>query len=354
MKKRIAGFMMAAAVTVGLLSGCGNAGTDAAKAGAQTQAASETTTQASTAKGGETAAPAVVDNNGETIKIALVTKMVDSTYWQTVLKAAETKAAELGNIEIVHLGPPTEADIDKQVQIIETCINDQYDGIILAACDKDALVDPVIKAKAAGIPVVMIDSGISEEAYDAFLATNNVQAGAECAKLMCELIGDEGEVAIVNFAAGTQTAVDRETGFTDEITNNHPNVKIVGVQYCDADPIKAANQATDFMAANSELKGIWGANDQSAVGVAQAVTEQGKDIVVIGFDNSEDIKVGLESGVIKGTAVQMPTAMGSRGVELVVDILGGNPPADKAVDTGVTMVTSDNYQEPDKQAVLNQ
>lgn len=223
-----------------------------------------------------------------------------------------------------------------------------------STCDKDALVDPVMKAKEAGITVIMIDSGISEEVYDAFLATNNVQAGAECAKLMCDLIGDEGEVAIVNFAAGTQTAVDRETGFTDEIKNNHPNVKIVGVQYCDADPIKAANQATDFMSANSDLKGIWGANDQSAVGVAQAVTEQGKDIVVIGFDNSEDIKAGLESGIIKGTAVQMPTVMGSRGVELVVEIIGGKTPADKAVDTGVTMITSEDYMEPDKQAILNQ
>lgn len=290
----------------------------------------------------------------DTVKIALVTKMVDSTYWQTVLRAAEAKAKELGNVEITHLGPPTEADIDKQVQIIETCITDKYDGIILAACDKDALVDPVKKAKEAGIPVVMIDSGISEEVYDAFLATNNVQAGAECAKLMCELIGDSGEVAIVNFAAGTQTAVDRETGFTDEIKANHPNVTIVGVQYCDSDPTKAANQATDFMSANPDLKGIWGANDQSAVGVAQAVQEQGKAIAVVGFDNSQDIQAGLESGTIKGTAVQMPTAMGSKGVQLVLDIIAGNPPANKAVDTGVTMITSENYKEEAMQKILNQ
>ncbi|WP_195984503.1 ABC transporter substrate-binding protein [Clostridium sp. D33t1_170424_F3] len=301
-------------------------------------------------------APSGSAGGGDTLKIALVTKMVDSTYWQTVKKSADAEAQKLGNVEVTHLGPPTEADIDKQVQIVETCISDQYDGIILAACDKDALIEPVKKAKDAGIPVVMIDSGISEDVYDAFLATNNVQAGAECAKLMAELIGGSGDVAIVNFAAGTQTAVDREKGFTDEIKNNHPDINIVGVQYCDSDPTKAANQATDFISANPDLKGIWGANDQSAVGVAQAVTEKNLTdrVAVVGFDNSDDIKAGLAAGTIKGTAVQMPSAMGSKGVSLVVDLINGKTIGDKNVDTGVTMVTSENYQEPEIDAVLNQ
>lgn len=290
------------------------------------------------------------------IRIALITKMVDSPYWQTVKKAAEEKAAELGNVEVVHMGPPTESDIDKQVQIVENAINDEYDGIILAACDKDALVTPVQSAEDAGIPVVMIDSGISEETYDAFLATDNQEAGAQCAKAMAELIGGKGEIAVVNFAAGTQTAVDRETGFNKEIKDNYPDIKIVGVQYCDSDPTKAANQATDFISANPKLKGIWGANDQAAVGVAQAVQESSRkdEIKVVGFDNSDDIKAGLEEGKIQATAVQMPSRMGSDGVQLIQDILDGKDPSEKNVDTGVTMVTTENLKDADIQKVLNQ
>lgn len=292
----------------------------------------------------------------DSINIALVTKMVDSPYWQTVKEAAEGRASEIGNVEITHLGPPTEADIDKQVQIIENAINSNYDGIILAAGDKDSLVDPVKKAKEAGIPVVMIDSGISEEVYDAFLSTDNVEAGAQSAKLMSELIGGKGEIAIVNFAAGTQTSVDRETGFTKEIKENHPGITIVGVQYSDSDPTKAANQATDFISANPNLKGIWGANDQSAIGIAQAVTEQGKkdEIAVVGFDNSADIIASLENGTIQGTAVQMPSTMGAEGVQLIVDIINGKEPAEKNIDTGVTMVNLDNLYDEDIQAILNQ
>lgn len=292
----------------------------------------------------------------DTINIALITKMVDSPYWQTVKENAEKKAEELGNVVVTHMGPPTESDIDAQVQLVENAINNEYDGIILAAGDKDALVEPVRKAKDAGIPVVMIDSGISEEIYDAFLATDNVEAGREAAKLMSELIGGEGEIAIVNFAAGTQTAVDRETGFVEEIEGNHPNIEIVGIQYSNSDPTVAANQATDFISANPNLKGIWGANDQSAIGVAQAVTEQGKgdDIIVIGFDNSADIIAGLDQGTIDGTAVQMPSLMGSDGVQIILDLIDGKVLDSKDVDTGVTMVNQNNFSDEDIQAILHQ
>ena len=300
--------------------------------------------------------PTPGEKGDEVIKIALVTKMVDSPYWQTVKNAAVAKAKELGNVEITHLGPATEADINSQISIVETCITDEYDGIILAACDKDALVAPVEKATKAGIPVVMIDSGLSTPVYDAFLATNNVQAGANCADVMADLIGGEGKVGIINFAAGTSTAVDRETGFTDQIAAKYPNIEIVGIQYCDSDPTKAANQATDMIAADSDIKGIWGANDQAAVGVANAVETAGKtgEISVVGFDNSADIIAGLEDGTIQGTAVQMPTVMGSQGVQTVLDIIAGNAPASKDVDTGVVMVTLENLNEEASQKALFQ
>ncbi|ONI43314.1 hypothetical protein AN641_01450 [Candidatus Epulonipiscioides gigas] len=298
----------------------------------------------------------ISNEDDDTINIALVTKMVDSPYWQTVKEAAIEKAQELGNVEITHLGPAIESDINAQVSIVETCIVDEYDGIILAACDKDALVIPVKKAVDTGIPVVMIDSGLSSPVYDAFLSTNNVQAGANCADLMAELIGESGKVGIINFTAGTSTAIERETGFVEQIEKNYPNIELVGIQYCDSDPTKAANQATDMISAEPDIKGIWGVNDQAAIGVANAVSTLGKidEISVVGFDNSADIIAGLEVGTIKGTAVQMPTVMGAQGVQMVIDILDGAYPEIKEIDTGVVMVNQENLNDEISQAALNQ
>lgn len=288
-------------------------------------------------------------------QIALITKMVDSPYWQTVKTAAEEKASELGNVVVTHLGPTVESDINSQISIVETCISGGYDGIILAACDIDALIEPVKKAKASGIPVVMIDSGLSEPVYDAFLSTDNVASGRECAKLMAQLIGGVGQVGIVNFSAGSSTAIDRETGFRAELEENFPELEIVAVQYCDSDSTVASNQATDMLNAFENLSGIWGANDQAAIGVANAVRNSDHNqVVVIGFDNSADIIAGLEEGIIQGTAVQMPTTMGSSGVSLVMDLIQGIEIIEKEIDTGVYMVSGENLYEDSSQQALHQ
>lgn len=294
--------------------------------------------------------------NSDDLQIALITKMVDLEYWQTVKSSAESKADEIGNINITHLGPSIESDINGQISILETCISTEYDGIILAACDQDALIEPVRKAKEAGIPVIMIDSGISDPIYDIFLSTDNVRGGAECAKLMAELIGGKGEVAIISASAGTSTAIEREEGFTNEINNNFPDIEIVSVQYCESDPNIAVNQATDLISTYDDLVGIWGSNDPSAIGIANAVDNLNKtdEIMVVGFDNSDDIIAGLNNGIIRGTAVQMPTVMGSKSVELMVDLINGNELEEKEVDTGVVMVTQDNLEDESSQQALYQ
>jgi len=97
---------------------------------------------------------------------------------------------------------------------------------VLAACDVDALIKPVQKAKEAGIPVVMIDSGINSDDYDAFFATNNKEAASKVADALGEITGGKGKVAIVSFAAGTQTAIERESGFTDRLKEKYPDMEI--------------------------------------------------------------------------------------------------------------------------------
>ncbi|OON93279.1 MAG: hypothetical protein ATN31_06675 [Candidatus Epulonipiscioides saccharophilum] len=295
-------------------------------------------------------------NTYDKIQIALVTKMVDSIYWQTIKKAAEEKAAELGNVEIIHLGPATESDIATQVSIMETCIVDEYDGIILSACDQDALIIPVEKAIATDIPVVMIDSGLSSPVYDAFLATDNIQAGAQCADVLAELIGGKGKIGIINFSASASNAIKRELGFKNQIEAKYPDIEIVEIKYCDSDPLQATTQATNMIVAEPELKGIWGVNAFATVGIANAVSSQNKidEIFVVGFDNTEPVLAALESGTIQATAVQMPTIMASESVQMVINILNGDYPKQKEIDTGIVMVTLDNLYDELSQAALHQ
>lgn len=287
------------------------------------------------------------------VEITFITKG-NSVYWQSMFEYAKKSAGEKGaTIEWVY--PDDEKDPSLQVKTVEDITAKKPDGIIIAAADKDELVKPVSAARAAGIPVVLVDSGISGDDYDAFFATNNVQAGAECAKSMCEFIGDAGEVAIINANKGSQTTDERSQGFREEITKNHPNVTVVEETFCEGDRETAKQQTADIISKHPDIKGLFGASTSASIGLINGVAASGaKDKVVITFDNSDEVKQGLADGSVWATAMQMPSTMATSAVQTIIDLNNGKTVKSKNVDTGVVMITKDNYKDADMSAILNQ
>lgn len=308
--------------------------------------------------GGDADSNVAEDNvaaSGDAIEIAFIVKSVTSTYWTNMFKYAEEKAATLDNVKVTLMGPEAESDVDGQVAIVKECIEKKVDGIVLGACDKNALVAPVEEAKAAGIPVVLVDSGIESDKYDSFLATNNKVAGGECAKTMAEFISDAGEVAIINANQGAQTVVDRGLGFKEEMSANHSGVTVVGEFFCDGDVEKAEQLVNEALTNYPNIKGFFAASNESSVGLINAIKASGRDdIAVVTFDNAAEVKAGLAEGVVSATAMQMTSTMASTGVQTIVDLCGGKTVKSKDIDTGVVMVTKDNYSDADMAAILNQ
>lgn len=282
------------------------------------------------------------------LRIALITTYKHSAYWERVRESAEAKAAQLGNIDLTYLAPEDPLSVvDTQIRFVEQCVYEGYDGIILAAADKDALVKPIKAAKDAGIPVIMIDTGVSKPVYDVLLATNNVQAGEISARLMAQSIGGAGEIAIVNFSDTVLAALRREYGFVREIAENWPDIRIVGVTYCNSDAEKAALQTEEFIKDYAGLSGIWAANGAVVRGVVKGVAslKRTDDITVVGFDDIEELKSMLESGAVKAAVVQNPGVMGADSLQAAADIIGGHPPPNRDIDTGVTVVTRDTIND---------
>jgi ribose transport system substrate-binding protein len=281
--------------------------------------------------------------NGK-IKITLITMDSIDEHWLKVKAGAEAKAAEIGNIELTFNAPPGKVDANVQLQMVEDAITKRANAIMLAPLNKDALTPGVEKAKAAGIKVIMIDSGVSTKNYDAFFATNNGNAARLAADTLAKLIGEKGKIAIINAQAGAGTTMTRENEFKDQIKTKYPNIQIVGVQYSDGDKTKAMNQALDFMTANPDLAGFYGCNEGSTVGLAQAVAQNGKSekIKVVGFDFSNDTKALIQKKAIQATMVQNPYQMGYQGVDAAVRALKGENLGGKTIDTGVTVATLEN------------
>jgi ribose transport system substrate-binding protein len=228
------------------------------------------------------------------------------------------------------------------------------DGIVFAATDAKALGEVTKSAQQKNIPVANIDSGTDPQPPDVPLyATDNIAGAEKVADLMAEELGEEGgKVALVSFNPGSQTNNERTEGFKNGL-KKHTNLELVAEQNSESDFNKALRITEDILSANPDLKAVFGSNESGALGAAAAVRRAGKagDVKIFGWDAAPDEVKAIREGTITAVIVQNPFNMGFKGVNAVVDeIRKGTKP--KSEDTGSTVVTKDNLNSPEVQAVL--
>jgi ribose transport system substrate-binding protein len=289
-------------------------------------------------------------------EIAVIVKTVNSTFWQNVQKGAEAAiGASKGGNTMTFQGPAAESAIADEVNMVENAVNRKVAGILLAPSDPDALVPAVKKAWEARIPVVIIDSMLSAGAdkyYQAFLATDNRKAGELAAKALIDKVGTTGKIAVMSYVAGAGSEIGRVGGFNDYIKANS-KLQIVGPLYSQSQMATALNQTTDVLAANSDLVGIFGANEPTAIGMGRAIKQAGKagKITAIGFDGNQDLQEFVKDGTLNATIVQGSYQMGEKGIDTLLKILAKEK-VEKVIDTGVVVVTKDNIDKPEAKNVL--
>jgi len=296
------------------------------------------------------AAPAAIAG-----EIAVIVKTTNSNFWQNVSLGADAAIGTQSEHTLSFNGPASESAIADQVSLVENAINRGVAGIVLAPSDPESLAPVVRRAFEAGIPVAIIDSMLAEgneDYYQTFLSTDNCAAGELAAQQMIELAGTSGKVAVMSYVAGVGSEIGRVGCFSDYLAANS-DIEIVGPFYSQSQMATALNQTTDILAANSDLVGIFGANEPTAIGMGRAIEQAGKagQLVAIGFDGNEDLQDMVRSGTLAAIAVQGSFQMGELGVQAVLDVLSGETIED-FIDTGVVMVTQDNIDTPEAMNVL--
>lgn len=288
-------------------------------------------------------------------EIAVIVKTTNSNFWQNVNKGAV--AAIEGNTEhtVSFNGPASEAAVADEVALVENAINRGVVGIVLAPSDPEALIPVVKKANEAGIPVAVIDSALGEGGnglYQTFLSTDNCAAGRMAAQTVIDAVGTTGKVAVMSYVAGVGSEIGRVGCFVEHLKANS-ELEVVGPYYSQSQMATALNQTTDVLAANPDLKAIFGANEPTAVGVGRALVQAGKagQITAIGFDGNEDLQAFVRDGTLSGTLVQGSFQMGDYGVKAILDILAGTK-VEAQIDTGVVLVTKGNIDAPEAKNVL--
>ncbi|WP_295978464.1 ABC transporter substrate-binding protein [uncultured Variovorax sp.] len=284
--------------------------------------------------------------------IPLVSKGFQHQFWQAVKQGAEQAAKDL-KVKVSFEGPETEAMVDKQIDMLSAALAKKPQAIGFAALDSQAAIPLLKKAQAAKIPVVAFDSGVDSDIPVTTTTTDNKAAAALSADKMAELIGKSGEVALVVHDQTSRTGVDRRDGFVNRIKSAYPNIKIVSVQYGGGDQLKSTEITKSMLQASPNIKGIFGANEGSAIGVVNGVKEMKRTgkVVVIGYDSGKQQKNAIMDGSMAGAITQNPVGMGYKTVEMAVKAIKGEK-LPKIVDTGFFWYDKTNIADPKIAAVL--
>ena len=287
----------------------------------------------------------------EKLYIPVISKGFQHQFWQAVNTGADQAAADLG-VEITFEGPESEAMVDKQVEMFQTALDKNPAAICLAAVDSKAFEPLLQEAKEAGIPVIGFDSGVDSDVPVTTATTDNVAAAALAADKMAELIGGEGEVAVIAHDQTSRTGIDRVAGFVDQMEANYPNITVVDVQYGAGDQLKSTDLAKAIIQANPDLKGFFGANEGSIIGVLNAATElSNEDLVIIGYDSGKQQTDAIRSGQQTGAITQNPVGIGYKCVEASVKAYTGES-LPEVIDTGFYYYDATNIDDAEIQAVL--
>lgn len=229
--------------------------------------------------------------------------------------------AKTRNLDLIVVA--CEMDPAKQAAQIEDFVAQRVAAILVAPCDSNAIVPQLAAPERAGIPVFTADISARGGKIVSHVASDNVQGGRLAARALAELMGNQGKVLIIDHPT-VASVQDRVKGFDEEM-KNHPGITIVGRPSADGQRARAMAIMEDALQANRDLKGVFGINDDSALGATAVLEAAGrKDVVVVGYDASPEAQAAIRAGgPLKAEVVQDPKKIGRTAIEMIARHLSG-------------------------------
>ena len=236
-----------------------------------------------------------------------------------------------------------EMDPAKQAAQIEDFVARHVAALLVAPCDSSAVAQNLTSADRAGIPVFTADIAAHGAHVVSHVASDNVQGGRLAAQALAKFIGDRGNVVIIDQPT-VASVQERVRGFDEEMTK-HPNVHIVARPGADGQRARAMAAMEDLLQAHPDLVGVFGINDDSALGALSVIEAAGRtNISVVGYDATDEARAAIARGsALKADVVQDPKKIGRTAIDMIArHLAGGQVPAIVAVDVG--LVTADTLK----------
>jgi ribose transport system substrate-binding protein len=205
--------------------------------------------------------------------------------------------------------------------------------------------------------VVVFDSDLAGGDTVSFVATDNEAAGKSAGDALAARVG-KGNVAVLRYQEGSASTANREKGFLEAIAT-HADVKVASDSQYGGATTETAEKASENLlaslgAAPGGVQGIFTPNESTTFGMLRALRQSGQagKVHLVGFDASDKLVQAVHTGDVDGLVVQRPFEMGYLAIKTIVASIRGQA-VDKRIDTGSTLVTKDNVDAPDIQALVH-
>jgi ribose transport system substrate-binding protein len=275
-------------------------------------------------------------------KLAFMQVYPAQPFWQIMKEAIEARAPEDGvTIDVIAL--PDNAGVADQVAQLEDAVTQGYDGIIMGTIDAAGVVQGVVAANEAGIPVIAVDTAPAGGELVSLIQTDNIAASKMQGEFVADLIGGQGKVLNLQGDMANQTAQARNEGLHAAL-DAYPDITVID-QSAHWLQTEGLSITENILTSDPDIVAIVGANDPPVLGALQALKSAGRDDVhLVGFDAIPDMVEAVKNGEADGTVAQFPKIMATYGVDLMVRHLNGEEVPEK-VDSGAMLVTQDNAEE---------
>ncbi len=253
---------------------------------------------------------------GKTIGFVVSTQT--NPFFVSLKDGVEKKAAELG-FEVITID--AQDDPAKATAGMEDLITKNVDLIIVNPTDSDAIVTAVESANEANIPVLTVDRTSNGGEVVSHIASDNVAGGKQAGEFILEQIGEGKKVVELEGIPGANSAIERGKGFEEAIEGK--DIEVVAKQTANFDRTEGLNVMENILQSQPEIDAVFAQNDEMALGALEAIEASGRDIIVVGFDATDDAVKSVEEGKLAATIAQKPELMGETVVEIAAKYLNG-------------------------------
>lgn len=250
--------------------------------------------------------------------IGLVVSTLNNPFFVDLRDGAAEKANEMG-FDLIVLD--SQDDPARELSNVEDLITQGVDIILINPTDSDAVASAILAANEAGIPVITLDRGATSGDVVSHIASDNVAGGRMAGEFIIEQLGGSGKVVELEGIPGTSAARDRGQGFNEAIEGSE--IEVVAKQAADFDRTRGLSVMENILQAQSEIDAVFAHNDEMALGALEAVKASGRDILIVGFDATDDAVSSVEAGELAATVAQQPKMIGSHGIETAAKVMTG-------------------------------